>query len=145
MILYRKFASLLAGSILVAASAGWAQGTTPPAGSPPPAAQEKASEAKSATASAPALLEKAATLHELVGTISSITDNQLVLSRKVKDQPTDTSFILDASTKRLGTLKAGVRASVRYRMENGQNVVSVVKAMAPRKVVTRSKAAPSPK
>jgi hypothetical protein len=50
----------------------------------------------------------------------------MVLAHKVGGKEQDTAFILTAETKREGVLKAGVKATVHYRIEGGKNIATAV-------------------
>jgi TolA-binding protein len=71
-----------------------------------------------------------ATTASATGTISSIDEGTLVLSHKVKGKEEQTTFMMNASTKREGDLKTGEKVDVHYRVEDGQNVATVVKVMS---------------
>jgi hypothetical protein len=71
-----------------------------------------------------------ATAHEATGIVSSMDQNQLVLSHKVKGKEEQTTFMMNANTKKEGDLKTGEKVDVHYKVENGQNVATVVKVMS---------------
>jgi hypothetical protein len=76
-----------------------------------------------------------ATAQQASGTITSVDATSLVLKHKVGGKEQDTTFIVNADTKKEGELKAGEKATVHYKAENGQNVATSVKvtAAAPKK------------
>jgi len=89
-------------------------------------AQAPATKAPKHTKSAAA----AAPMHTHVasGTVVSADESKLVLSHKVKGKAQEMSFTLNSDTQKSGDLKAGAKATVHYKTENGQNVATDVKA-----------------
>jgi hypothetical protein len=84
-----------------------------------------------APANKPAKHAKAATAmhtHVASGTVVSADESKLVLSHKVKGKTQEMSFSLSADTQKTGDLKAGAKATVHYRTENGENVATAVNA-----------------
>jgi len=68
-----------------------------------------------------------------VGTITSIDENKLVLSHKVKGKDESTTFVLNADTKKVGDLVPGAKVTVHYKVENNQNIATMVRASGPAK------------
>lgn len=81
-----------------------------------------------ALASQQAKASKAPASHQAAGVIKSLDDASLVLTHKVSGKDQDTTFVLNDQTKKTGTLKAGEKAVVHYKVENGQNIATVVAA-----------------
>ncbi len=105
----KRVATLVTGLILVLALGAFAQGTS------------KATQTKST-------MTPSATVMTASGTITKVDANQLVLTRKVRGKEKVTDFVLNDQTKKEGELKAGERATVRYRIENGKDIATMVKA-----------------
>ncbi len=105
----KRVVTLVTGLILVLALGAFAQGTT------------QTKQAKSPMA-------QSATVRTASGTISKVEADRLVLARKVSGKEKDTTFMLNAQTKREGELKSGERATVRYKIENGKDVATMVNA-----------------
>ena len=95
------------------------------------ASQKPKAAAKAAT--------KAAT-HSTTGTVQSLTDTSLVISKAGKGKTTATeTFVLNATTVKKGEVVAGARVGVRYMSEGGQNVATAVTVTAKGKGKTNSK------
>jgi hypothetical protein len=108
---------------LVATSSVYAQGKKGGAKAP------KAKEAKAAKAAKPG---------KVSGTISSVTDSSLVVTKA--GGATET-FVLNAQTKKEGNLQNGGKATVQYKLEGTDKVATSVKASPPK----AAKAAKAPK
>jgi hypothetical protein len=80
---------------------------------------------------------KPAVYHRM-GTISSITDSDLVLEHKWKGKEENTKFVLNSNTKKEGTLNKGEMATVYYHMDNKQRIATEVK-VTPAKSKTETK------
>jgi hypothetical protein len=80
------------------------------------------STAKTATSTA-----KTVTHHEM-GTIDSITDSDLVLTHKYNGKVENTKFVVNADTKKDGTIDKGSEATVYYKFSNHQRVATEIKA-----------------
>jgi hypothetical protein len=74
---------------------------------------------------------KAAT-HQATGTIKSVTADSLVVTHKVGAKEQDTTFVLNADTKKEGDVKAGAKVTVHYKVEGGKDIATIV-AVAPAK------------
>ena len=115
----KRLVTLATGLMLLLAIGAFAQGT--------------------AKAPAKAKTKAAVTMHQASGTISSVEADKLVLSHKVKGKEEETTFMLNDQTKREGELKAGEKATVHYKVENGQDMATMVKASAPKMASTKKK------
>ncbi len=84
-----------------------------------------------APAAKPAKHAKAASaMHTRVatGSVVSVDESKLVLSHKVKGKAQEMSFDLNGDTHKMGDLKAGAKATVHYKVDNGSNVATSVTA-----------------
>ena len=82
----------------------------------------KASAAKAAPAAKPAATP---TVHATKGVVKSVDATSLVIS-KVAGKGPDTTFMLNSSTQKQGTLVAGASVDVRYHKEGKDNVATAV-------------------
>jgi hypothetical protein len=74
------------------------------------------------------------------GTITSIDNQRLMMSRKKKDGKTEAvTFMLNSQTERKGDLKPGSKISVHYKNENNQLIATAVQAMPQRTASTAKK------
>ena len=113
---------VLAGALIAApmvASAG--QATKAPA----PAAKSQAPAPSKATT--PAKATKAAATHATTGTVKSLDETTLVITRAGK-RAGDMTFTLNASTQRDGSVAVGTPVSVRYQMQGKDNVALAITA-----------------
>jgi len=78
------------------------------------------------------------TVYHRMGTISSVSDSDLVLEHKWKGKEESTKFVLNTDTKKEGTLNKGEMATVYYHMDKKQRIATEVK-------VTQPKSTPEPK
>ncbi|MGB8457567.1 MAG: hypothetical protein WCE50_07595 [Candidatus Acidiferrum sp.] len=77
--------------------------------------------------------EKAKTaVYHRMGTISSVTDSDLVLEHKWKGKEESTKFVLNSDTKKEGTLDKGEMATVYYHMADKQRIATEVKVTQPK-------------
>jgi hypothetical protein len=106
-------AAFLIGALSLVPSAGFAA----------PAAQ-KAKPAAKASASA--------ATHATRGTVKSIDDSTLVITRSGKNH-SDMTFTVNGSTQREGTIAAGTAVSVRYREDGKTNVATAIHAETAKK------------
>lgn len=67
-----------------------------------------------------------ATHHE-IGTVSSVTGSELVLSREFKGKTVTTTFMLNSGTKKDGTINRGERVEVSYHNRDNQHLATEVK------------------
>ena len=105
-----RTAALVLGALMMA-SAAFAQ--TAPATKPAPAAKKPA-------ASAPA-----AATHATSGVVKSIDDSKLVISKSATKGP-ETTFAVNASTQKEGTIAAGTSVDVRYKTEGKEKVATAI-------------------
>ena len=97
------------------------------------AAQKKSSKpASEKMSSAPA---KAPMTHTTQGTITSITDSQLVLKHRGKD----VTYMLNSETQRQGSLSTGAKVTVNYRVEHKQNIATAVREVPAKAAASSSK------
>ncbi|MGB8474378.1 MAG: hypothetical protein WCE61_09860 [Candidatus Acidiferrum sp.] len=92
---------------------------------------------KATTKTATQAKAKPAVYHRM-GTISSVTDSDMVLEHKWKGKEVSTNFVLNSDTKKEGTLDKGEMATVYYHMDKKQRVATEVK-VTPAKSKTTSK------
>ena len=116
----RKSTLTIAAAALVAAFSGMAPASpNPQKPSSPEVAKQAAPKASSRSE---ALVSR--------GTITSIDNDRLVLSHKVKNGKTEElTFMLNSKTERKGDLKPGSEVSVHYRSENSQLMATAIQAM----------------
>ena len=81
--------------------------------------------------------KKSSAKHVAVGTIASISADQVVVNEKVKGKEQPMTFKLNSSTQKSGNLKDGAYVTVQYHAENNQNVATSIRE--------RSSGAPSKK
>ena len=126
-----KAAALVAVITLVPV-ASFAQATTkaPVMKTKAPAAATTAQPAKAAK---PAAVKKVAS-HTTAGTVKSVSDTELVITKAGKDQ----TFTVNASTDKKGTIEAGSKVSVHYTLDGKTMVATAISvtpaAKAPAKV-----------
>ena len=68
------------------------------------------------------------TVHEEMGTVRSLSSSELVLSHTVKGKQEETTFKLDSSTKKEGTIDKGAHVAVYYKDQNHERIATDVKA-----------------
>jgi hypothetical protein len=68
------------------------------------------------------------TMHHEMGTVDSMTNSELILSHEYKGKSETTTFVLNASTKKDGTIDKGQRVEVYYQNQNKQHIATEVKA-----------------
>jgi hypothetical protein len=129
----------MAASVLLVATSGMAQNATkaPAAG-----------QTKSATKAPAKAATKGAPTKSMSGTISSADASKLVLAHKAGTKNEDVTFNLSPSTTKTGDMAPGSKATVKYHVENGQNMATSVAATAAKPAAkapaaTKSKTAPS--
>jgi hypothetical protein len=69
-------------------------------------------------------------VHHMMGTVSSVSDSELVLEHQWKGKKEETKFALDSSTKKEGDITKGCHASVTYKMDNKERKATEVKVSA---------------
>jgi hypothetical protein len=92
-----------------------------------------ASQAAQTPAAAPAAKQTAKASNKAMtsvtrGTIKSISDNQIVVERKLKSGSKDMTFAMNSSTQKQGDLKTGEQVVVHYRKDNNQEVATMIRA-----------------
>jgi hypothetical protein len=70
----------------------------------------------------------ATTTHEEIGTITSMTNSDLVLSHTYKGKEESTTFKMDSNTKKEGTIDKGARVAVYFTDQNHERIATKVKA-----------------
>lgn len=114
---------------LIATQSAYAQGKKAAA------KQAKAPKAKEAK------VAKAAKPGKFSGTISSVSDKSLAVTKGSGATKKDETFVLNAQTKKEGNLQTGGKAIVQYKLEGSNKVATSVKASPPK----AAKAAKAPK
>jgi FKBP-type peptidyl-prolyl cis-trans isomerase len=95
----------------------------------------QATTAPAAKKAAPAAKKTAAVAkHTTSGTVKSVTDSSLVITKAGKDQ----TFVVNSSTEKTGTVAAGDKVSVHYTVD-GKNWVATAITAAPAKTASKSK------
>lgn len=69
-------------------------------------------------------------VHHMMGTVTSVTDSDLVLEHEWKGKKEETKFALDSNTKKEGDITKGCHASVTYEMQNKERKATDVKVSA---------------
>src|ERR1700751_5470211 len=67
-------------------------------------------------------------VHHEMGTVASVTSNELVLDHTWKGKQEKTKFTLDSATKKEGNVKQGDHVVVYYHLEKGQRIATELKA-----------------
>ncbi|HUL14707.1 MAG TPA: hypothetical protein VLV88_01825 [Terriglobales bacterium] len=112
-----KFVSFLAVLILGCATLVSAASTTAPA-------KAKSTSTSKSTAAAKT------TVHHIMGTVSSVTDSDLVVEHEWKGKKEETKFALDSNTKKDGDITKGCHVTVTYELQNHQRTATEVKVGA---------------
>jgi hypothetical protein len=98
----------------------------------PPAAPVKKAKAPAAATAQPAAKKVAS--HTTTGTVKSVSDTELVITKGTKDQ----TFTVNASTDKKGTIETGSKVSVHYTLDGKTMVATAITvtpaAKAPAKV-----------
>jgi Domain of unknown function (DUF5666) len=92
------------------------------------ASQTKGSTSATSTKATTKTTASTAVHHEM-GTISSLTSNELTLDHTWKGKEEKTKFTLESSTKKEGNIAQGDHVTVYYHLDNGQRVATEVKAL----------------
>ena len=115
-----KIMALIAGGALALAGTGYA-----------------ATQASSAAPATPAAKTAKATNKAMTsvtrGKIKSISDNQIVIERKMKTGTKDFTYAMTPSTQKQSDLKTGDRVVVHYRKDNNKEVATAVRPAKPGK------------
>jgi hypothetical protein len=93
---------------------------------------------KSTTNTASTTDTKART-HEIKGTVSSLSDSELVLSHSWKGKAESTKFVMNTSTKKDGTIAKGDEVTVMYQYQNKERTATEVKPEASKTTTTAKK------
>jgi hypothetical protein len=117
MRMFTKAAILVAALAIPAAT--FAQGTTAPA------AKEKKAPAAKETKSA-------VMSHSTSGTVKSVSDSSLVITKGTGKTAKDETFTVNASTKKTGDVKEGAKVTVAYTTEGTAMTATSIKAAAPK-------------
>ena len=88
-------------------------------------APKKAEPAKAAT-KAPAAVAS----HTTSGTVKSVSDTSLVISKGSGKSAKDETFVVNASTKKTGDVKEGAKVTVAYMTEGTTMTATSIKASA---------------
>jgi hypothetical protein len=91
---------------------------------PPPTAKKAAASTKPAAVST----------HTTSGTVKSVSDTALVISKGGKDQ----TFVVNATTEKKGAVDTGAHVSVHYTM-SGKEMVATAITVAPAKPASKPK------
>jgi TRAP-type C4-dicarboxylate transport system substrate-binding protein len=83
--------------------------------------------------------QKAANNHVAVGTITSIDNNQVVISEKINGKEQPMTFRMDSSTKKIGKVATGSAVRIHYRTENNQNIATAVRQRGAKNVTSAKK------
>lgn len=81
------------------------------------------------TTSSDTKTEAKTVLHHEMGTIDSVTDSNLVLDHTYRGKMEKTTFVLDSSTKKVGDLEKGDKATVYYHLAKKDRIATEVKVM----------------
>ncbi|MEO7189582.1 MAG: hypothetical protein ABI051_00850 [Vicinamibacterales bacterium] len=122
-----SIAVAVAALVIAGPAMAFAQTTT----APKPAVSAPAKKAAPAAAAA---------VHATKGVVKSIDDKSLVIS-KVAGKGPDTTFMVNASTERKGTIAAGTSVDVRYRTEGKDKVATAVTAQEMKMPMAKAPAA----
>jgi hypothetical protein len=77
---------------------------------------------------APAAKKSAVSAHTTTGTVKSVSDSSLVISKGGKDE----TFVVNSTTEKKGTVETGAHVSVHYTMD-GKNMVATAITAHPAK------------
>jgi hypothetical protein len=94
-------------------------------------AEQKAGKTTSDLPSSPPAKTGQPATHFTQGTITSITANQLVITKTktARGKTAQMTFALTSETSRTGTLAAGTRVSVQYRQSNNRNIAAAIREL----------------
>jgi hypothetical protein len=67
-------------------------------------------------------------LHKEMGTVSSLTNSEMVLTHTVKGKQEKTTFKLDSNTKKEGTIDKGTHVAVYFKDQNHERIATEIKA-----------------
>jgi hypothetical protein len=66
------------------------------------------------------------------GTVKSVSDTQLVITKGSGKAAKDETFVVNSSTTKTGTVEAGSKVSVRYTSEGGTMTATAITASTPK-------------
>ena len=72
--------------------------------------------------------------HTTTGTVKSVTDSALVISKGGKDQ----TFVVNSTTDKKGTVETGAHVSVHYTMDGKNMVATAINATPAKKAPAKS-------
>jgi hypothetical protein len=96
---------------------GLQSGTRPAGGAPQPPKPPATAQPELAT-------------HATKGVVKSVSATAIVITRRVGDKRTDTSYTVTPATERLGDVEAGVTVEVRYRTNGRQRIATAISVEA---------------
>ena len=100
---------------------------------------------KPAAAPAKKAAPASAAVHATKGVVKSIEGSTLVIT-KVAGKGPETTFVVNPSTKREGTLAIGASVDVRYRTDGKDKIATAIRAEAPKmSAAAKEPASPSNK
>lgn len=77
--------------------------------------------------------------HEIKGTVSSMSDTELVVSQDWKGKTEETKFTMNSSTKKDGTVTKGDEIAVMYQYENKVRTATEIKPEASKTTTSAKK------
>jgi len=101
----------------------------------------QSSSSKTASTTPKKAASTAPAIHATKGVVKSIDASSLVIS-KVAGKGPDTTFVVNASTTREGTIEPGKSVDVRYRTEGTSKVATAITAAAPKAPAAATTAKP---
>jgi hypothetical protein len=90
--------------------------------------------AQAAKKSAAPSKKMAVSAHTTTGTVKSVSDSSLVISKGGKDQ----TFVVNSTTEKKGTVEAGAHVSVHYTMDGTNMVATAITASPAKKAAAKS-------
>jgi hypothetical protein len=76
----------------------------------------------------------AVSAHTTTGTVKSVSDSSLVISKGGKDQ----TFVVNSTTEKKGTVETGAHVSVHYTMDGTNMVATAITASPAKKAAAKS-------
>ena len=64
------------------------------------------------------------------GIVKTVSASAIVITRTSAGKRTETSFVVNASTQRVGTVAAGATVEIRYRTDGKQRIATVISVEA---------------
>jgi cold shock CspA family protein len=90
---------------------------------------------KAAAKTESAAKKTAVSAHTTTGTVKSISDSSLVITKGGKDE----TFVVNSTTEKKGTVDTGAKVSVHYTMDGKNMVATAIAAAAPKAPKTPKK------